>query len=66
MFTEEKSVNNQLAAAEATLIQLQTQAHDLETEYQHDIDGMSYAITDLKSRGEELRQRCADQINVKQ
>jgi chromosome segregation ATPase len=69
MLSEEKSINNQLSAAEANMQRLQQQAHDLEAEYQHitnDIDGMEQAVSDVKGKTEELRQRCGEQSNVKQ
>ncbi|KAK8837728.1 hypothetical protein M9Y10_036263 [Tritrichomonas musculus] len=69
MLGEEKSVTQQLGAAEATLLQLHTQSHDLETEYQHisnDIDGMTQAVSDLKAKSEELRQKCSELTNTKQ
>ncbi|OHT14907.1 hypothetical protein TRFO_14702 [Tritrichomonas foetus] len=69
MLSEEKSLTQQLGTAESTLLQLHTQAHDFETEYQHitnDIEGMSQAITDVKMKSEELRQKCSEYTNNKQ
>lgn len=69
MLSEEKQLNMQLEQAEQTLLQLHTQAHDLETEYQHitnDIDGMTQAVGDLKIKSEELRAKCGEQTNSKQ
>jgi chromosome segregation ATPase len=69
MLSEERSVNSQLAGAEESLQRMHQQAHDLEAEYQHitnDIDGMQQAVGEVKSRTEELRQRCGEQGNVKQ
>jgi chromosome segregation ATPase len=69
MLSEERSVNNQLASAEANLELMHQRAHDLEAEYQHvtnDMDGMQQAVGEIKLKTEELRQRCGEQGNVKQ
>lgn len=69
LLSEEKTANNQLLAAETTLQELHTKAHDLETEYQNilnDIDGMIVATSDMKAKGEELKAKCNEQTNVKQ
>jgi chromosome segregation ATPase len=68
MLTEERRLNMQIATADSTLNRLRSHGHDLEAEYQHittDIDGMSQAVSDVKARTEELRLKCADQMNVK-
>lgn len=69
MLTEEKSLNQQLATAEATLQQLHTESHDLETEYQHitnDIEGMHQAVADMRLKSEDMRQKCAERNGDKQ
>ena len=69
MLGEERSLISQIGAADNVLLQLQTQSHDLETEFQHvtnDIEGMSQALSDMKMKNEELRQKCAEQTSLKQ
>ena len=69
LLSEEKSLNQQMATAEATLQQLQTESHDLETEYQHvtnDIEGLHQALMDMRLKSEDMRQKCADKAGEKQ